>query len=900
MKGRFRMKTKMFKKLIASVLAIATICTCFTFSAFAKTTDGTITIVDPGVHTNTADAISGGKLTAKNLVTWIWEGAKSSDCYYEVKSDPAGEGNPISAYPVLKAEFGEDFWTEENKDKSIVITLGIFPQGGFDYYSLEAQDGYQLTAPSRAVDWQMQGFEYNRFNRVHIVYTPSETVTEDDVTYFPGFKIYENGVENVITNNVWFDANYQYPTEIGVRLSGWNPDAAQTLYLNRFGVYVTDDPMSIIEDYDLISDQTGSTHAWVPEGQTIETETGYLGKAADDVSTHTATTYFADEYTNEVRQTLQMHNQDDSGDDTADWYTGHPDKRYLVFGAQMASNQWTYVGLRADNEWFTPDLAMWDYCKPDQWNQIYIVYDRYSEGAAGANRGTTYFYVNGTMIYEAQRNGSWDKLAKRMDKISLWASNYYSGNPTDVHWDNVEMYMTDTLPDLTETMPSLTANEAQAVSGTGIYEQLSVALDGVATPAELTFDGDKVRVYKGGNVNDMLDSDELISAGDTISVDKGYQVRRYIVTSVTVPAPKLLTNVMAYAPTEGNSAVLSWINPEYTIENTKVYLDDVEQAVEVNAEANAFNEIYFSGLEAGQKYTFKVTTTIGGEAKEYKTTLVAKEARGNSVMGIDTLKSANWMTFACDSNGEYANTEFSIENDDDHGNYVKMTGNMPEVKPNVYAGIGQVITLDNDSSYILKFKAKSEGADSLKLMVSPDSEASYKFSNTTVFNVTDDWEEYSVVVSPEVVAEGTQSQVMLLLYHEIGFVGSVCIDDYEVYYYDAEEGALFDLGNQAVQSDFEPIPAVMKDPAHWFENGMINISIDAENVGSLEVILALYKGNEFYKFTSLKKTNIISDNYQFGASYEGDWATNQYSAKVMYWESFETAIPLRESFVITQ
>lgn len=886
------MKTKLFKKLLATVLALATICSCFTVGVYAKTTDGTITIVDPGVHANTADAISGGKLTAKNLVTWIWEGAKSSDCYYEVKSDPAGEGNPISAYPVLKAELGEDFWTEENKDKSIVITLGVFPQGGFDYYSLEAQNGYQLTAPARAVDWQMQGFEYNRFNRVHIVYTPSETVTEGDVTYFPGLKIYENGVENVITNNVWFDANYQYPTEIGVRLSGWNPDAAQTLYLNRFGVYVTDDPMAIINDYDLISDQTGATHAWAPDGQTNETETGYLGKAADDVSTHTATEYGGNEYTNEVRQTLQMHNQDDNGDEAADWYTGHPDKRYLVFGAQMASNQWTYVGLRADNEWFTPGLAMWDYCLTDQWNQIYLVYDRYSEGGAGANRGTTYFYINGTMIYEAQRGGAWDKLAKRMDKISLFASNFHSGKPTDVHWDNVEMYMTDTLPDLTETMPSLTASEVQAVEG------WNVALNSALTPADLEFTGDKVRVYKGGNVNDMLDSDELISAGDAISVDKGQQVRKYTVTYVATPAPKLLTNVMAYVPCAGNSAVLSWVNPEYTIQNTKVYLDGEEQAVTVNDAPLALNEICFSGLTAGQEYDFRVTTTIGGEAKEYETSVVVTDARDTGIIGVTGLKTNTWMTITSDG-GAYANTVFEIA-DDGEGNYVKMTGNMPEARPNVYAGIGQQIALDNDSSYVLKFKAKGEGANTLKLMVSPDTEANYKFSNSTVFNLTDEWAEYECVVSPATITEGTQSQVLLLLYNETGFAGTVCIDDVEVYYYDAEEGALVDLGNKFGQSDFEPLPSVMTDPVYSFENNMLNVSVNVSNIEALEVIVALYKGNEFYKFASLGTDDVISDNYQIGVAYEGDWATNLYNAKVMYWESLSSSKPLRAAFAITE
>ena len=576
MKGRFIMKTNLFKKAIASVVALATVCSCFTLRAFAKTTDGTITIVDPGKHQNTLSSLYGEKINTKDLVTWIWEGAKSGDCYYQVKSDPVGEGNPRASYPVLKADLGEDFWTEENKDKYIVVTAQIFPESGFDYYSLEGQNNYQLTAPALAVDWQMQGFEYNRFNRVYIVYKPSETRTEDGVTYFPNFTVYENGVKNEITNNVWFDPEYQYPTEIGLRLSGWNPEANLSLFMNRFGVYVTDDPESIMNDYDLISDQTGETNVWVPEGGTKNTETGYLGKAADDVSTHTAIAYGGDEYTNEARQTVKMHNQDDNGDGTADWYTGNADKRYLVFGAQMASNQWTYVGLRADNEWFTPALNMWDYCLVDQWNQIYVVYDRYSEGGAGAARGKTYVYVNGVKVMDgAQRGGAWDKLAKRMDKISLYASNYYSGAATDIHWDNVEAYTTDTFPSLEETMPALTAGNNCEIAG------WEVSLKGGVTPADLTFDGDKVRVYKGGNVNAPLKANAVISAGDTICVDKGVQVRKYTVASAEAPAPKLLTNVMAYVPMAGNGAILSWKNPEYTMENINVYLDGVVQAVDV-------------------------------------------------------------------------------------------------------------------------------------------------------------------------------------------------------------------------------------------------------------------------------------------------------------------------------
>lgn len=895
MKGRFIMKTKMIKKLIASTVAVASMCSCLAFNAFAKTTDGTITIVDPGKHENTLASLHGEKINTSDLVTWIWEGTKSGDCYYDVKSDPVGAGNPITSYPVLKANLGENFWTEENKDKYIVITVQLFPQGGFDYYSLEGQNNYQLTAPALAVDWQMAGFEYNRFNRTYIVYKPSETRVEGDVTYFPNFTVYQNGVKNEISNNVWFDPAYQYPTEIGLRLSGWNPDAAQALYMNRFGVYVTDDPESIINDYDLISDQTGYANAWVPEGGTKATETGYLGKASDDISTHTAIAYGGDEYTNEVRQTLQMHNQDDNGDGTADWYTGNADKRYLVFGAQMASNQFTYVGLRADNEWFTPALAMWDYCLTDQWNQIYVVYDRYSEEGAGGARGKTYFYVNGVKVMDGlQRGGAWDKLAKRMDKISLYASNFHSGNSTDVHWDNVEMYTTDTLPDLTETMPTLSATDICTIEG------WNVSLNGEVTPADLAFDGDKVRVYKGGDVNAPLADDKPISAWDTISVDKGNQVRKYTVVHVDAPAPKLLTNVMAYSPKAGNSAILSWVNPEYVIENTKVYLDGAEQAVEVDTAANAFNEILFEGLEADKEYSFKVTTTIAGEDKEYTTKVKVTGARENGVMGIDTLKSGAWMTLAVDNGGEYANTVFEIVNNEERGNFVKMTGNMPVAKPNVYAGIGQTIALDNDSDYVIKFKAMGAGANKLKLMISPDTENYYKFSNSNAFAITDEWAEYECVISPENIGEGTQSQVNLILYNEDNFTGTVFIDDVEVYYYDSEEGAIEDLGNQAVQGDFEPIPSVISDPVYSVADGMVNVAVDVQNVEELEVLLVIYKDGDLYKVSSLAKNNIIKDKYEIGASYEGDWAENKYSAKVLYWKNIKSVDSLRDAFVITQ
>jgi len=456
------------------------------------------------------------------------------------------------------------------------------------------------------------------------------------------------------------------------------------------------------------------------------------------------------------------------------------------------------------------------------------------------------------------------------------------------------MYTTDTFPDLTETMPTLSATEIQTVEG------WNVSLNRAVTPADLTFDGDKVRVYRGGNVDSLLDDDEYIATGDTISVDKGAQVRKYTVTSATVPAPKLLTNVMAYSPKAGNSAVLSWINPEYVIENTKVYMDDVEQTVEVDTAAGAFNEILFEGLEADKEYSFRVTTTIAGEDKEYTAKVKVTGARENGVMGIDTLKSGAWMTLAVDNGGEYANTVFEIVNSEERGNFVKMTGNMPVAKPNVYAGIGQTVALDNDSDYVIKFKAMGAGANKLKLMVSPDTENYYKFSNTNMFELTDEWAEYECVISPENIGERTQSQVNLILYNEDSFTGTVFIDDVEVYYYDSEYGALYEFENQAVQSDFEPLPSIMKDPVYSIADGMLNVSVDVQNIEELELLVALYKDGKLYKVSSIAKTDIVSDKLETGVAYDGDWSVDKYTAKVLYWKNIKSVEALRNAYDITQ
>lgn len=893
------MKKNLFKKAIASMVALATVCSCFTLGAFAKTTDGTITIVDPGRLENIGDCITGEKFQSANIVQWVWEGAKSGGSYYEVKTGTDTdyslglEGGDITSYPILKANLGEDFWTEENKDKYIVVTLSAV-DGGFDYLSLVGNNNLEITTMGSVITWQLAGHDGSRFNTSYIVYKPSDVREVDEHLEGAHYSVYHNGVKTDISNGCWIDGYNQYPTEIGLKLGAWNA-GAKTIHMNRFGVYVTDDPMSIINDYDLISDQTGAVNAWVPEQGTKATETGYLGKAADDISTYTSVPYFADEYNCEARQTVQMHNQDEGGDGTADWYTGNADKRYLVFGAQMAANKWVYVGLRADNEWFTPAYAMWDYCLPDQWNQIYVVYDRYSEEGEGLNRGKTYVYVNGVKVMDGlQRGGAWDKLAKRMDKISLFASNHAIGEGIDVHWDNVEAYMTDTLPDLTETMPSLPITETQSI------EYWNVNLNSACTPADLVYDGDRVRVYRGGNVDSLLDDDEYIATGDTISVDKGAQVRKYTVTGAVVPAQKLLTNVMAYSPKAGNSAVLSWVNPEYVIENTKVYMDDVEQTVEVDTAAGAFNEILFEGLEADKEYSFKVTTTIAGEDKEYTAKVKVTGARENGVMGIDTLKSGAWMTLAVDNGGEYANTVFEIVNNEERGNFVKMTGNMPVAKPNVYAGIGQTIALDNDSAYVIKFKAMGVGANKLKLMVSPDTENYYKFSNTNAFELTDEWTEYECVISPEEIGDGTQSLVNLILYNEDSFTGTVFIDDVEVYYYDYEVGALDEFGNKAVQSDFEPLPSIMKDPVYSIADGMLNVSVDAQNIEELELLVALYKDGKLYKVSSIAKTDIVSDKLETGVAYDGDWSVDKYTAKVLYWKNIKSVEALRNAYDITQ
>ncbi len=893
------MKSNLFRKMLATTISVATISSCLPFGAHAKTTDGTITIVDPGRLENIGECISGEKLQSANIVETVWEGAKSGGKYYEVKTGTETdyslglEGGDITTYPILKADLGKDFWTEENKDKYIVVTLSAV-DGGFDYLSLVGNDNLEITTMGSVITWQLNGHDGSRFNTTYIVYKPSEVRKVDDHLEGAHYSVYHNGVKTDITSGCWIDEYNQYPTKIGLKLGAWNA-GAKTIHMNRFGVYVTDDPMSIINDYDLISDQTGGTHAWVPEsnGGTKQTETGYLGKAADDVSTQTTTPYFADEYNCEVRQTLKMPEQDANSDGTADWYIGNADKRYLVFGAQMVSNNWVYVGLRADNEWFTPALGMWDYCLPDQWNQIYVVYDRYSEEGAGQNRGKTYIYVNGVKVMDGlQRGGAWDKLAKSMDKISFFASNHAIGEGIDVHWDNVEMYMTDEFPDIEEAMPSLSATATQTI------EHWNVKLSSACTPADLVYDGDKVRVYRGGKVGSLLDDDEYIAVGDKISVDKGNQVRQYTVTEAEVPAPKVMTNVMAYVPSAGNGAVLSWINPEYVIEDVKVYLNDDEQNVEVNTAAKAFNEIYFDGLTVGQEYSFKVTASISGETVEYTDSVTVTGARNASVAGIGSLRSASWMRWATDSNGKYANTVFEIKNDDTHGNYVKMTGNIPQIQPGVYAGIGQTISLDNDSDYIIKFKAKGEGCDHIKLMVNPESMESYEFSNTTNFEITDEWEEYSYIISPATISEGTQTNVSLMLYNETDFTGTVYIDDVEVYYYDSEEGALTEFGNQMRQSDFEPVPAVLNDPTYTIENGMVNVNVDVENVTDLEFMVALYKDNVFEKVSRVSKTNIVSDTIEIGLAYEGDWTANKYTAKVFYWDSLESLKPLRNAFNI--
>ncbi len=371
-----------------------------------------------------------------------------------------------------------------------------------------------------------------------------------------------------------------------------------------------------------------------------------------------------------------------------------------------------------------------------------------------------------------------------------------------------------------------------------------------------------------------------------------------------------LENVVAYSANAEGKAVVSWINAFGTIENLKLYVDDEEQEIALDSEAEAFNQAVIEGLTPGETYTFKVTATINGVDKEYTKTITMKNYRDWYHAGIGAWDSDAWGTFIRDNEAVgYANTNISVVTDEKASGDASamINGNIPSVLDNVYAGIEQTVELDRNKLYRITFKAKGENVNRFKLIEAAnlgEGEGSFWIENA--FTLTDEWTEYTILLDNndkanangaylyDMEKEGSYDARLLL--STDWYTGKIWIDDVEVYEVNPDDTVTPEGENLIIDGGFETPELILSDAVFSVNGemtdklvtGTMNVSVTAVNEGNLLLIVALYKDGALYSTSIMEKTtSALSENYNTSIDVPA-LTDGVYTGKVFYWNGSST------------
>lgn len=388
-----------------------------------------------------------------------------------------------------------------------------------------------------------------------------------------------------------------------------------------------------------------------------------------------------------------------------------------------------------------------------------------------------------------------------------------------------------------------------------------------------------------------------------------------------------VSNPIVYPTVGENSATVSWVNPDNDgITNIKVYVNDVEKTFTADTAAAAQNVCYVTDLSVNGSYTVKIVLTIGENTYTCEIPYVAKN------YGMDYALTDGWLATRHDKDGNYANTQFVIDNEEKAGGKysLRIDANMKESKPNVFATIAQNISgLKRNIPYRLKLKAKATGVNHFYLIesasVKDSSNATRDFFWQPSFidssvPVSTDWKEYTIDLTPELsdgfglydnFAEDSDVYTATIQLAVNRMNGNLWIDDIGVYAVD-EFGNI--IGNNLLTNgDFESIEdfeaatifAVEKDgvkePITEIQPGNIILTTSLKNNAKGDgfktaVIYAIYKNDSLYNFTKVEKAvdetayTIPADSFETTINIPND--ENTYSVKVMYWNGFDSLVPI--------
>lgn len=389
--------------------------------------------------------------------------------------------------------------------------------------------GAKLAYEGEDADKQVGALEKGKWNDVTYVLWQNWKNSSNAKSISTMSDIYVNGVQVAEAVEFYFGNPDDSTFTVKLRMdsdaasdtfTSYVDDLKLTTYAYKPSVKLKEEV--VYEDIAIIAKGTGYNHAVnVYEGGTIEEVTGIGGKTGDDSVTHVV----AD---NETRITCDLPE--------GFWETEGNDQSYLVFNAQIKGTGFHYFGLKeAKGEWFTPFYTQ-EGASDGQWHNVTLIYDRASETASV--RGTTYVYIDGVGGVVSGTRTPWGQLSDAMTKISFMVNNYSeidgdsaTTSKIDLYWDNVEMYLTNTMPEITAiTMPSLAAGSTYTV------ENYNITLSDVTTASAFTgVNSDGIRVCRGGKADDVLAASDIVAVGDTVVVTSGENLRVYEIVADNTP-----------------------------------------------------------------------------------------------------------------------------------------------------------------------------------------------------------------------------------------------------------------------------------------------------------------------------------------------------------------------------
>ena len=504
------------------------------------------------------------------------------------------------------------------------------------------------------------------------------------------------------------------------------------------------------------------------------------------------------------------------------------------------------------------------------------------------SKGNVFLEFGSTSVAQMQKD-KWYSVEYDVKQCTAWGPQTIRIFPFKL-WDYTTYFDPEYITNLANCV-SVTYNNGwyhvkkSFISRVDGAQRFTILLQDVG---DAVFDNIKVYSHDNPNVN-------LVKDGD------------FSETKAKVYNRKDLANVTAYPVKSGNAVNISWTNAHNTIENAEVYLDGIRQAVNVNCDSDAFNEVYIDSLTPGQTYEVLVKAEIGGAEKEYRDTVTVLDPEDAPYteldyadFGLDGYRSDVWKSYVRDGDG-YANAKVSLAADGDNA-YAQIKGNMNVCKKDTYAGIEQTVKgLDSKKSYKLKFRAKSDCSSKLHVISDIRKTFGNKNANYIIRSVqlTDEWADYEAVFDYSADGRsGSFDSRYLIIADKIA--GSADIDDIELYEVNggSDENLIadgkFDGGENVIFGE----PVITKDGKEItsLSPGSINIAVDAENSENMTIVIAVYKDGALCSISFMEKNGAESEKYDTSITIPDEEGV--FTAKVMYWNRLSGVSPLRTAFGI--